>query len=125
MTIARRAAVLAAALAVAAPAVALAHTEVRSSSPRDGAVLARTPAAMAVTFGEPIGRLGTMTMTRNGAGNLVKSARIAPRNARTALIALKRPGAAKQAGRYRLTWRITGADGHRLSGTITFRVRPR
>ena len=28
-----------------------------------------------------------------------------------------------QAGTYRLTWRITGADGHRLTGTIAFRVR--
>ena len=114
---------LAAALALALPAAAVAHTEVRSSSPRAGATLTRVPTTMAVTFGEPIGRLGTMTMTRNGAGDLVRSARIAPRNAHTALISLKRPGPARQAGRYRLTWRITGADGHRLTGTIAFRVR--
>lgn len=112
-----------AATLTAGAGVAAAHTEVRSSSPPAGATLTRVPTTMAVTFGEPIGRLGTMTMTRNGAGDLVRSASISPRNARTALISLKRPGPARQVGDYRLTWRITGADGHRVTGTIAFRVR--
>lgn len=118
-----RAAALAAFLVLALPGAAVAHSSVVSSSPPAGATLTRAPVAMKVVFSEPIGRLGTMTMSRNGVGNLVRSVAIAPRDRRTALISLKRPGPRNQAGTYRLTWRITGADGHRVSGTIVFRVR--
>jgi methionine-rich copper-binding protein CopC len=124
MTTRHAALLLAASLTLALPAPVLAHTHVISSSPREGARLARVPAVIAVTFGDPIGRLGTMTVTRNGAGDLVRSARIAPRDRSTALIFIKRPGPRKRAGTYRLVWRVTGADGHRVAGTIAFRVRP-
>jgi methionine-rich copper-binding protein CopC len=110
-------------LATVAAAPALGHSDVASSSPARGAVLVRVPAQMKVTFSEPIGRLGVMTMTRNGRGNLVKTARRAPNDARTAVIGLKRPGPRNQPGTYRLTWRIVGADGHAVSGVIAFRVR--
>lgn len=110
-------------LAAVAATPALAHSDVTSTSPAKGATLTRTPAQMAVTFSDAVGTAGKMTVTRNGAGNLVKSARISPKNGRTVLIRLKRPGAKKQAGTYKLTWRVTGADGHALRGTVTFRVR--
>ena len=116
--------VVAALLAGADATTALGHSEVTSSSPAQGAEVKRFPTRMTVSFDDPIGRLGVMTVTRNGAGNLVKSARIAPTNARTALITLKRPGPTKRAGLYRLTWRVTGPDGHAVSGVIVFRVRP-
>jgi copper resistance protein C len=113
----------AALVAAVAAAPAYAHSEAVASSPRHGSTLTRVPAQMTVTFGEPIGRLGTMRVTRNRAGDLVRSARIAPGNARRAVITLKRPGPRKQAGLYRLTWRVTSADGHPVSGVVVFRVR--
>ena len=121
----RIAAALAAASCMAAlgAATALGHSTVRSSSPKAGAVLARSPATMTISFGDPIGRLGTFTATRNGEGNLVKSVRISPRNARRAVVSLKRPGPRKQHGTYRVNWRITGDDGHAVKGVISFRVR--
>lgn len=112
-------------LAALATTPALGHSDVTASSPAHGSTLTRVPARMTVTFGDAIGRLGSMTVTRNGSGNLVKATRTSPTNARTAVITLTRPGPKKQAGLYRLTWRIVGADGHRLTGVIAFRVRPR
>lgn len=112
-------------LAAVATTPALGHSDVTASSPAHGSTLTRVPAQMTVTFGDAIGKLGTMTVARNGTGNLVKASRTSPTDARTAVITLKRPGPKKQAGLYRLTWRIVGADGHRLTGVIAFRVRPR
>lgn len=122
----RTAAALAGASALAlAAGSASAHTEVTSSSPAHGSKPVRPPATMTVTFGEPLLRAGTTTMTRNGVGNLVKSATIAPGDARTVVIALKRPGPRKHAGVYRLRWRATGADGHAVTGLIVYRVVPK
>jgi methionine-rich copper-binding protein CopC len=104
-------------------ATALAHDELKSTSPRTGATLARTPAAVTLTFEEPIGKLGKVTATRNGQGDLVKSARTMPRNAAKVVVTLKRPGPKKQAGTYRVGWRITSDDGHPVSGVVTFRVK--
>jgi methionine-rich copper-binding protein CopC len=104
-------------------ATALGHDEIESSRPRGGAVLARTPATVTLIFAEPIGRLGRVTATRNGQGDLVKSARTAPRDAAVVVVRLKRPGPKKQAGTYTVRWRIISDDGHPVSGVVTFRVR--
>jgi len=121
----RIAAALAAASCMAAfgAATALGHDEIESTSPKSGAVLARTPALVVLAFEEPIGRLGAVTATRNGQGNLVKSARTAPRDASRVVVRLKRPGPKKQAGTYRVNWRITSDDGHAVRGVVTFRVK--
>lgn len=122
----RTAAALAGATALAlAATTATAHTEVTSSSPAHGSKPVRPPATMTITFGEPLLRAGTTTMTRNGSGQLVKSAKVSRANSRTVVLALKRPGPRKWAGVYRLTWRVTGADGHALRGVIVYRVVPK
>jgi methionine-rich copper-binding protein CopC len=119
------AAAIAAVACVAAfgAATALAHDELKSSSPTSGATLARSPAAVTLTFEEAIGKLGKVTATRNGQGNLVKSVRTKPRDASKVVIALKRPGAKKQSGTYKVNWRIISDDGHPVSGVVTFRVK--
>jgi methionine-rich copper-binding protein CopC len=104
-------------------ATALGHSELESSTPRNGAVLARTPARVTLTFHGVVVRLGRITATRNRADDLVRSAVISPRNASRVVIRLKRPGPRKQPGAYRVSWRVTGADGHVVSGAIGFRVR--
>ena len=119
-------AALAAASCVAAlgATTALGHSGVESSSPRSGAVLERSPVRVTITFSGPVARLGTTTATRNGEGNLVRSARISPGDASRVVVALKRPGPRKQAGTYRVSWRVTGSDGHAVRGVIAFRVSP-
>ncbi len=112
------------AVAAALPATALGHGDSPvTTTPKDGAALKRVPATVTVSFGDTIGRLGAMRVTRNGAGNLVKSARISPRNAAAAVVTLKRPGPKAQNGAYRLRWTVTHADGHVQSGIVRFTVR--
>jgi methionine-rich copper-binding protein CopC len=106
-----------------APAAALGHTGVESSTPRSGAVLERTPARVTITFEGPLARVGRVTATRNGDGNLVKRARLSPRDASRLVVELKRPGPKKRAGAYRVVWRVTGGDGHTIRGVIGYRVR--
>ena len=117
------AAALVAALTLGAGATtALAHTEIASSSPRDGATLSRLPAKVVLTFEQPIQAVRTVVVKRNGKGNLRKRAVQDPRNARRVLVTLRRPGLKWQAGRYRVNWRITATDGDPVAGVVAFRV---
>ena len=114
---------LAVALCLGAGATtALAHTEVQSSSPKDGATIARLPARVVLTFAEPISRVRRVVVKRNGKGNLAKTVAQDPRDARRVLVTLKRPGAKWQPGRYRVNWLITATDGDAVNGVVAFRV---
>jgi methionine-rich copper-binding protein CopC len=119
--------IVAATLAVAACAgigagIAIAHDEVEATSPARGAVLTKLPAKVSVTFGETVGRLNSVVVTRNGKGNLVRRSRIHARNAARVVATLKRPGARWWPGTYKVTWKVTGADGHKQTLTAGFRV---
>ncbi len=117
------AAALAAAICLGVGATtALAHTEVTSSSPPDGATLSRLPAKVVLTFAEPIQRVRLVVVKRNGRGNLAKTVAQDPRDARRVLVTLKRPGLKWQAGRYRVNWLITATDGDAVNGVVAFRV---
>ena len=111
------------AVALGATGVALAHDEAGSTTPKKGATLTSLPAQVTVTWGEPVGRLNGATVTRNGKGNLVKSARIDPKNARRVVATLNRPGARYQPGSYKVTWRITASDGHKQTLVVPFTVK--
>ncbi|MGE0029247.1 MAG: copper resistance protein CopC [Thermoleophilia bacterium] len=122
-----RAAALAAASVTVALAgtagVALAHDEVQGTTPARGAVLQNLPPKVSMTFGEAVGRLDKVTITRNGKGSFVKSAQIDPRNASRVVATLKRPGGKARKGVWKVTWRITSADGHKQVLSAGFRVR--
>lgn len=123
MSMKLRAAALAAVALAGTAAVAVAHDEVRGTTPARGAVLQNLPPKVSMTFGEPVGRLDKVVITRNGTGNFVKSAQIDPRNSARVVATLKRPGGKARAGVWRVTWRITSADGHKQVLTAGFRVR--
>jgi methionine-rich copper-binding protein CopC len=123
MSLKLRAAALAAATLAGAAGVAIAHDEVQGTTPARGAVLRNLPPKVSVTFGEPVGRLDRVTITRNGRGNFVKRAAIDPRNAARVVAVLKRPGGKARTGVWKVTWRVTSADGHRQVVTAGFRVR--
>ena len=110
-------------LASLGAATALGHSEVESSTPKNGARLARTPATVTLRYDDPIQRIRAITVTRNGRQNLARSSRIGARDARTVVVILKRPGPRNQNGTYRVNWRVTGADGHTVNGVVSFRVR--
>lgn len=115
---------LAAAAATLGAAVpALAHSELRTTSPAAGATLKSLPATVTLTFGAPLGKAGAVKVTHNRKGNLLKGVRLAPRDARRVVITLKRPGPKAQNGTYRIAWNATSADGHPEKGLLVFRVR--
>jgi copper resistance protein C len=116
------AAVVAALCLGAGATTALAHTEIESSSPPDGATLSRLPAKIVLTFEQPIQRVRVVVVKRNGAGNLTKTFLQDPSDARRVLVTLRRPGPRWQAGRYRVNWGITATDGDPVTGVVAFRV---
>lgn len=110
---------LAAALALALPAVATAHSALVSSSPKDGAVVARVPARVVLVFAQVPAKVGLMSVMDLQGRDIVARVRRDRRDARRVVVTLK-PGAA---GRYRTTWRVMSPDAHRLTGTFSFTAR--
>ena len=123
MSVKLRAAALAAVALAGTAGMAVAHDEVEGTTPARGAVLQNLPPKVSMTFGETVGRLDKVTITRNGRGNFTRSAQIDPRNAARVVATLKRPGARFRKGLWKVTWRITSADGHKQVLTAGFRVR--
>jgi methionine-rich copper-binding protein CopC len=95
---------------------AAAHTELRSSSPAEGASLASAPTQVQLTFGEPVtlppdpvevvGRDGTGWPT--GAATVAGGVVTVPVT----------PSGPAQA--YTLTWRVVAKDGDNVTGTVHF-----
>lgn len=100
---------------VAAPTSAMAHTELESTSPADGAVLSEPPATVSFTFNEEL-LPGTDTISVNDdAGNVVATAAVEPVGA---TISMPWPAEATS-GTFQVAFRVVSADGHPVSGAIT------
>jgi methionine-rich copper-binding protein CopC len=107
-----------AALAVTA-APALAHTEVKSTSPSKGSTAKRSIRSVTVTFTQAI-QSGTLRVT--GPGRVVVSSGGGgrdPRKVSRLQVPLRRGLAA---GRYKARWTIKAVDGHAQHGTFRFRL---
>lgn len=100
----------------AAPASA--HDVLVSTSPKDGQSLNAPPSQVELTFDQPALAVGT-TMVVVGPSGQVQRGKPALVNS-TVRQALE-PDLA--AGMYTVTWRVTSADGHPVSGTLSFTVR--
>ncbi|MDP2711991.1 MAG: copper resistance protein CopC [Solirubrobacteraceae bacterium] len=115
-----RTGILAAVLALGGTAAALAHTEVRSTSPANGKPAKTTITRTTVTFN---GQLRSGTLRVVGPGSRIVSRGKGgrdPRNVRRLLVGLR--GGLKP-GLYRASWTIVAADGHRQRGSFRFRLR--
>jgi copper transport protein len=115
------AAVLLAVLGVLTTAVpASAHATLVSSNPADGAVLARAPARVSVTFDEAVGvstdslRVFTPDGQRADTGAAAHGSR--PQEITVALL----PGLGR--GTYTVGWHVISADSHPVQGAFTFSV---
>jgi methionine-rich copper-binding protein CopC len=96
---------------------ALAHSELRSSSPASGARLAGPPAALVLNFNEPV-QVTATRLYREGGGEIEL-----PRPRATESVRVHQVAAPTLApGAYRLDWRIISADGHPVGGAIRFTV---
>lgn len=101
-------------LAAAGPAAA--HAEVVSTSPEDGEVLTEPPRALEVVFSEPVAvQDGTALVAPDGSE---VEAVVEGADARVSLT----PEEALGEGTYLFTWEVISADGHPISGAVSFVV---
>jgi hypothetical protein len=116
----RRTAGLASALALGGAAIASGHTEVKSTSPANGARAKTTLTRVTATFTGPLTR-GTLRVVGPGrkVASLSKGGRD-PRNTSRLLVGLK--GSLKP-GSYTASWSVAAADGHKQKGSFRFRLK--
>ncbi len=109
--------VLAALFVLAATAVS-AHSRPDTTAPADGAVLARAPAQIVLTFAKRL-RLTRVRMIHDDGPALDLD--LGGQKSFRTRFAL--PLAGKGRGHYRIEWRGLAADGHVMRGGFAFRVK--
>ncbi|MBD3778054.1 MAG: copper resistance protein CopC [Micrococcales bacterium] len=108
--------VLAAAALALSVVPASAHSGMTGSDPSDGATVDVAPDAVTLTFNEPPQALGTEIAVVGPDGTTVSEGVTTVADTTvTQPLASTRP-----AGAYVIQWRVTSADGHPLSGELTF-----
>lgn len=103
-------------LAVAGAPSAQAHNTLRSSDPADGATVPFAPDHVTLTFDEDAVAIGTQVVVTSPDGTVVSEGdAVLDAGTVTQAVTGDRP-----AGTYTVTWRVTSADGHPVSGELTF-----
>lgn len=112
-------ALAAAALALLPAAPASAHAYVIAATPESGAVVTKPLTSVSLEFDEDVLDLGrnAIAVTAPG-GRHVETACATVDGTRLTV-----PVALGASGRYRVSWRVTSADGHLVGDTYAFRYR--
>ncbi|HAF42212.1 MAG TPA: copper resistance protein CopC [Sphingobium sp.] len=117
---------VAAALALALPGVASAHSKLLSSSPAANATVAK-PTKLTLTFSETfLAPMSGVELTMTGMPGMANHAPMPIKGFKTAVegktmtVTLPR---ALPAGSYDLKWHIVGADQHKMEGSYSFKVK--
>lgn len=101
---------------------AAAHATVSRSTPADGADLARAPAAVSITFDEPVGLQPGYVQVIDDTGRRVDTGPAThPDGDGTTVAVALRTDLAGSAG-YLVSYRVVSADSHPVSGVIRFTV---
>ena len=95
---------------------AFAHASLLQAQPADGAVLPSAPAALTLTFNEPVAPLVTRLI--GPGGDAVALARVAAANATVTIV----PAESLRRGTHVLSWRVISADGHPVGGAVVFSI---
>ncbi len=102
---------------------ALAHTDLVSSTPRNGATIRVTPKNFVLNFSEMLAAIdgkSINTITLIGpTKNRVKLDSIRVLESRLSA----KPFAPLPIGRYEIKYRVVAQDGHALNGTLHFRIK--
>jgi copper resistance protein C len=102
-------------LLVAVPV--LGHADLKTSNPKDGAVLATPPTTISLTFTEGLDA-GKSSIRVNGPGGLVGTAKPSKDGAATITL----DGLSLGPGAYTVKWTSAALDGHIERGSISFTV---
>jgi len=108
-------------LAVAGAGPAAAHTELAATTPRDGQTLASAPAVVELVFTGVLQQEFVQVVVSGGA-NGARLDLEAPGVTRTTVRQPLPPALA--AGRYVVGYRVVAADGHPITGQISFTYAP-
>lgn len=107
-------AVLASVLVLGAAPPSAAHDQLTGTSPSDGESVSRVPDAVELRFNQPVLQLGAaVRVTGPGGEAAVGDPQLLGEVVRQDL-------RAAPAGTYQVSWRVTGSDGHPLTGEFTF-----
>ena len=123
LALAAAAALLAAGPVTIGPAaqVALAHSQLLSSTPGSGEIVATSPAELRLVFSEPLDPRFSTADVLNGAGQPVVDHAGSPDPTDATVLVVPLPLLAN--GAYTVNWRaLSAADGHATSGFISFGV---
>jgi copper transport protein len=104
------------ALLVALASEALAHASLIKAEPADGAVVPTAPAALTLTFNEPVAPLVMRLVDPSGEATTLGA--VASENA---IVRIAAP-AAMASGTHVLSWRVISADGHPVGGSVVFSI---
>src|SRR5262245_21744046 len=119
----RRAIILVLAAAVVCGGMATnasAHARLKSTSPKKGGSASTSLGTVTATFSGPL-RSGTVRVTDSDGDQVsIGSGGRDRRKISRLRVGLK---GGKSAGRYRVRWTAVAADGHRSSGSFSFRLR--
>ncbi|WP_162605508.1 FixH family protein [Jiangella ureilytica] len=104
-------------LTVAAGGPAAAHAQLLSTDPADGTVLGTAPAAVTLTFNEPVRLVEDAVRVLDPAGAEVEVTTRAVDTDVVAELSAELPD-----GTYVVSWRVVSADSHPIDGAFTFSV---
>lgn len=97
-----------------------AHAQLKSSNPADGAQLKSPPKQVTLEFGEPVDAgFATVTVLGPDGRSHWEAGKVQASGAKVS--APLRPLGPK--GRYVIKYRVLSADGHPVSGSVTFRLQ--
>jgi copper transport protein len=97
-----------------------AHAQLISTEPTDGAVLAKAPAAVTLTFGEAVQIPTNALEVYDAAGHAVTIGPVVHPPGQPDQVSATLPGSLH--GSYVVSWRVISADTHPVSGAFTFSV---
>ncbi len=110
-------AIIALVLMLLAPGAAMAHDGLGDSSPGDGETVQEAPRELVLEFTGEIGQLGAAAQV-DGPGGAVSEGDPEV----DGVVVRQALSPDLPAGEYALTWRVTSADGHPISGELSFTV---
>jgi copper transport protein len=102
---------------------AQAHATLIGSEPADGAVLARAPTTVRLTFNEPVSPL-IMRLVGAPGGSARELSAVAVEG-QSVVVTLPELSPEAMQGTYGVSWRVVSADGHPVGGTVSFSVGTR
>jgi putative copper export protein/methionine-rich copper-binding protein CopC len=104
------------------PAVLFAHGVLRKSEPANGATLSVAPRVIRLTFSEAPQLAFTQVELIGPDSQRVALSQLRVAAPDSAVVVVADILGPLTAGRYRIAWQITSADGHPVRGAVTFRI---